>query len=200
MPLIPPQLAWPPEALVPHPHHFRTRSHVHGQDHVARVMTHAFRLVRATGLRQSAAALWGAVYLHDLERRHDGVCHEHGRWAWERFEHDAALQAHLTSGGVPPGDWPAIQTAVTMHSRSLELPHDHPHWRLAALLKDADALDRVRIDDLDVRYLRFPVARGMAQFAEELFRETRHFEHGPELFAQILEVARHIARRSSLTR
>jgi uncharacterized protein len=187
--VIPPQLTLPLEQLVPLPGLFRTRSNLHGQDHVARVMVHAFRLVVATGLADHAARLWGAVYLHDLERRHDGRCHEHGRWAWARFARDPDLQAHLAAGGVTRADWPAIRTAVTAHSRPQEIPGDDPHRVLTALLKDADALDRVRIDDLDPGYLRFPAARKMERFAWALLDRTRDLEHGPGLFARVLEQA-----------
>lgn len=53
-----------------------------------------------------------------------------------------------------------------------EVARDHEHWNLIALLKDADALDRVRLDDLDQRYLRHPEARGMVAFAQALFAHT----------------------------
>jgi hypothetical protein len=39
-------------------------------------------------------------------------------------------------------------------------------------LKDADGLDRVRLGDLDPRYLRNPEALGMVGFAERLFDRT----------------------------
>ncbi len=41
-----------------------------------------------------------------------------------------------------------------------------------ALLKDADGLDRVRIGDLDPRYLRTSEALEMLDFAEQLMDET----------------------------
>jgi len=44
--------------------------------------------------------------------------------------------------------------------------------RLAALLKDADGLDRVRLGDLDPRYFRHKEARGMVKFARQLYRTT----------------------------
>ena len=66
----------------------------------------------------------------------------------------------------------AIQTAVTHHCLPRELERAHPHWRLTALLKDADGLDRVRLGDLDARYLRHPEARQMTRFAQVLFDET----------------------------
>ncbi len=186
---VPPPITLASDALLPLPHQFRAASDLHGQSHVARVMVHAFRLVTHTGLLDEARRLWGAVYLHDLERRHDGVCHAHGRWAWERFERDAALQERLASGGVSPEDWPAIETAVTRHSLPGELQRDHPHWVLTALLKDADALDRVRIDDLDVSYLRFGAAVEMEEFAWELYRRTDDLRPGPDIFEKVLHEA-----------
>jgi len=48
----------------------------------------------------------------------------------------------------------------------------HPHWRLTSLLKDADGLDRVRLGDLDPRYLRNPEAHDMVGFEASLFTET----------------------------
>jgi hypothetical protein len=48
----------------------------------------------------------------------------------------------------------------------------HPHWRLTSLLKDADGLDRVRLGDLDARYLRNREAHDMVGFTESLFAET----------------------------
>jgi len=43
--------------------------------------------------------------------------------------------------------------------------------RVFRLLKDADALDRVRLGDLDVNYLRFPVSHARVDRAWELLRE-----------------------------
>jgi hypothetical protein len=66
----------------------------------------------------------------------------------------------------------SFHTAVVHHSIPKELDRVHPHWRLTSLLKDADALDRVGIDDLDPRYLRNPEARGMAAFEQWLCDDT----------------------------
>jgi uncharacterized protein len=40
--------------------------------------------------------------------------------------------------------------------------------RLLMVFKDADGLDRVRINDLNPAMLRLPVSRGLVQIAEEL--------------------------------
>jgi len=68
-------------------------------------------------------------------------------------------------------DYPAIAFAVTVHCDGEPVPAD-PHYRLAALLKDADGLDRVRLGDLDPRRLRHDQARSMVPFAQALFEAT----------------------------
>jgi hypothetical protein len=79
---------------------------------------------------------------------------------------------------------------VIHHCKPEELDGDHPHWRLASLLKDADGLDRVRLGDLDPRYLRHPVSRTMTRFAERLFLETDDcLEPGPDYFSRLWAAA-----------
>jgi hypothetical protein len=167
-----PPIDLPLAALAPAASLFTHPSTIHGQSHVSRVMVHAFRLISATGWIEEAPRLWAAVYLHDLARTHDGVCHRHGADAVKKFEMLHHVRALFTQGGVVDADYPSIRTAVVYHSLSKELDTGHPHWRLTSLLKDADALDRVRIGDLDPRYLRNPPARGMIRFAHRLFDDT----------------------------
>lgn len=169
--------------LVPAPDLFRHPSRIHGQKHVARVLVHALRLVEATGYHGDCARLWCAVFLHDLERTHDGHCVVHGAEAWRRFEATPALQDFVARAGVSASDHAAIGHAVRHHCVPSEVSRAHPHWRLTALLKDADALDRVRIDDLDPSYLRFEASHSMIAFAERLFRETDPVDNeGPGYF------------------
>jgi hypothetical protein len=166
-----PPIALPLRDLVPPPSLFLRPSELHGQPHVARVMVHAFRLIDATGAHDLSPALWAAVYLHDIARMHDGLCLRHGADAWSRLAGLPDVRELFAKGGVKEEDYPAIRTAVTEHCRS-EVRLDHPHRELAALLKDADGLDRVRLADLDVKYLRHPEAVRMADFAERLYDET----------------------------
>ncbi len=181
--------------LVPSPDLFHRPSVIHGQAHVARVMVHAFRLLDALGWSEEAPRLWAAVYLHDLARRHDGVCPHHGQWAAERLPHLAGVRVLFTRGGVRDEDVDAIATAVTWHSRPQELDRDHPHWRLTSLLKDADALDRVRIDALDPRYLRHEASHTMIPFAWRLHDETnRTVATGRDYFPRLWGEAERILK------
>ena len=161
----------PDEEMLPPPDLFLHRSMLHGLAHVGRVLVHAMRLVEATGFVEEMPRLWAAVYLHDIARRHDGTERGHGANAWARLPELPAVRALLERGGVREEDLPAIAAAVTRHSNG-EAREGEPHGRLIELLKDADGLDRVRLYDLDVRYLRTPAARTMRPFAEQLFEET----------------------------
>ncbi len=179
--------------MVPPPDLFLHPSRLHGQAHVARVLVHGFRLIAATGYVEETAKLWAAVYLHDIARQHDGHCTRHGADAWARLASLPHVEALLARGGVQAGDYAAIETAVTIHCRG-ELSQDHPHWRLTSLLKDADGLDRVRLGDLDPRYLRNPEAKQMVTFAEELYSQTSGWMPAAEYFTKLWPQAVRLAR------
>ncbi len=173
------------DELVPVPELFWHASRLHGQAHVSRVLVHGLRLVAQVGCPEEVSRLWAAVYLHDIARRHDGHCTRHGADAWARLADLPDLQALFTRGGVRSADYPAIQAAVTLHC-SGEPEAGHPHHRLISLLKDADGLDRVRLHDLNPRYLRHADAREMVPFAERLFDATnRSLPTGPDYFSRL---------------
>jgi hypothetical protein len=159
-------------ALVPAPDLFHHASTLHGQAHVARVLVHGFRLIEATGWKEEAPRLWAAIYLHDIARTHDRYCEVHGRLAMDGLPTLPDVLELFTKSGLTSADFAQIETAVVHHCKPQELPRSHPHWRLASLLKDADGLDRVRLGDLDPRYLRHAESKTMVRFAERLFAET----------------------------
>lgn len=183
----------PIERAIPLPDEFRHRSWLHGQRHVGRVLVHAMRLVDALGQdKRLRAALWAAVYIHDLQRTHDGECTQHGRWAARLLVDHQPTLARLDEAGVPSVDRLAIRTAVTFHSLPKELPAGHVHWTLTALLKDADGLDRVRLGDLDPRYLRHRESHDMIDFAQRLFDASEDVSEGPAFFRDLVDLARMI--------
>jgi hypothetical protein len=170
-------------SILPPPWAFRHISTLHGQHHVGRVMVHAFRLIEVTGLHEERLRLWAAVYLHDVARTHDGRCYVHGAAAMRRLEDMPELRALLAGAGIEGADYPAIATAVSLHSRPEELDRDHPHWTLTSLLKDADGLDRVRLLDLDPRYLRWSQPHDMVPFARRLFEASERLQRGRAISA-----------------
>jgi len=173
------------EEMLPFPELFLSQSTLHGQAHVGRVMIHALRLVEATGFTDCVCPLWAAVYLHDIARVHDGRSKGHGADAWARLATLPEVRALFTRGGVREEDLPAIQTAVTLHSRG-EADPGADHKRLTDLIKDADGLDRVRLRDLHPEYLRTPQSRTMVAFAERLYEETDgRFPPSRDLFGNL---------------
>jgi hypothetical protein len=195
--LLPIPVALALRDIVPPPELFAFRSELHGQKHVARVMVHAFHLLHATGAADEGRRLWAAVYIHDLARTHDGRCERHGADACKRLRASPTIQAAFIRGGVTDADYDAIEIAVTTHSRG-ELERTDPHWRLTALLKDADGLDRVRLGDLDPQRLRHPEAREMVAFAERLFTETSYrIPAAPDYFERLWPEALRILKSCS---
>lgn len=147
---------------------FTHKSKLHGAGHVNRVIFNAMTLCRGMGWGELMPEVWASAYLHDLSRRHDGECQEHGRWAVdEKLEQYREL---FTAAGVT--DFDAVELAVDWHCRDEIKPSNEKHARILALLKDADALDRCRLGDLDPRYLRLPRTPFLIKFAERLFHKT----------------------------
>ena len=76
-----------------------------------------------------------------------------------------------------------LQAAVTAHSRpdrdmasvvaSFQPADLERAMALTRLLKDADNLDRVRLGDLNPRFLRHESARSLAGFARRLFQRDQ---------------------------
>jgi HD superfamily phosphodiesterase len=168
---------------------FRHWSSLHGVRHTQRVHIHVQRLTEELGWPAEdrelvlAAALW-----HDIGRLGDGVEPRHGAGSVEQAD-----GLHLTA--VLSGeDAAVVRFAILRHS----LPDDgadelaqglaaaaDPSRRLADprralrvlwLLKDADALDRIRLglgEQADPRQLRHPRSAELIDFAEALYTTLR---------------------------
>jgi hypothetical protein len=79
----------------------------------------------------------------------------------------------------------AIAYAVRTHCAGEPDP-GRAEFRLTALLKDADGLDRVRLGDLRPGLLRHDEARGMVDFAQRLHDDTNGaLEPGPGYFTRL---------------
>jgi len=161
--------------------------------HTYRVMTHVLRLGMLTGYTSEARLAFFAAYIHDMSRRHDGYCTRHGADA-------ANLKLPLydnlfVSNGATREELVIIGKASTMHSLGNELPPDDPHRIPVAILKDADALDRIRLgaDDLDPSFLRFGESHDAILFGQQLYfqsigMKTDSFENMLQLSVEILNL------------
>jgi HD superfamily phosphodiesterase len=168
---------------------FKRRSSLHGVTHTQRVHIHAQRLAgqldwpRADRELVLSAALW-----HDIGRETDGVEPSHGRGSAARAD-ELGLTAGLSDDRAA-----VVRFAIERHCLvdggaeryAAELAAaDDPARRLAQperalrvlwLLKDADALDRVRLgcgERADPRQLRHPETIALIDFADALYLALR---------------------------
>ncbi len=147
-------------------------SRLHGILHTYRVMAHVLKLGLMTNAKKEARLALFAAYIHDMSRKHDGYCTQHGA-------DSANLKLPLyrdifLKNGASEIDLLVIGKAVTLHSTNIELPKNDPDWLTVAILKDADALDRIRLGagDLDPSFLRLNESHKCIPYGEELYRCT----------------------------
>jgi len=149
-------------------------------------MLHVLRLGLLTGKIKEARIAFFAAYIHDMARKHDGYCTVHGaNSAMHKLPlyHDQFIQ-----NGVLKEELVIIGKAVKLHSVGKELQRDDPDWLTVSILKDADALDRIRLGnhDLDPSYLRLKETLGCISFGEYLFHQT--VTKNCRLFNEVLNI------------
>ena len=153
-------------------------SEVHGLDHIERVMLLGAVIAWKVSLNElDTLLLLTACSYHDIGRIHDGIDDDHGRRSSKKLRE----LSHLIPSALTGYDLRILFAIITAHSLSDKMKHDiavryhipaeqkDRYLELAACLKDADNLDRVRLGDLDVSHLRHEVSIDLAPFAEELF-------------------------------
>lgn len=151
---------------------FDHHSTLHGILHTYRVMYHTLNLGLLTGHIHEARTAFFAAYIHDMSRQHDGYCTHHGADAATR-----KLPLYLglfRENGASEDDFRLIGKAVTLHSTNAELDTNDPDYLTVAILKDADALDRIRLgtDDLNPDFLRLKETKTCIIFAEGLYYQS----------------------------
>lgn len=147
------------------------QSPVHGVGHIERTMLHGAMAAMDNGLDSHDTRLLLTVCAyHDTGRVSDWLDDAHGR--------NSAFKLHGLTG-AEGDDLQMMMAAVEAHSRNdadmdeilsgYSVESMARCRELALLLKDCDGLDRVRLSDLDTRYLRHPAAVKRADFAKFLF-------------------------------
>jgi hypothetical protein len=138
---------------------------IHGSGHAARVLVWANVIgcwMLERGVEVDLAVVHSAAALHDVRRLNDGhdLLHGHRCATWLLDVESPALRgfsqerrsrvAYCCQWHVPSDAEAPAMTAELM------------------CLKDADGLDRVRLGDLDVSYLRTELARDLVKHAQFL--------------------------------
>lgn len=151
-------------------------SHIHGKDHIERVIFFSVLLSFAYKLGEADTnILINAASLHDTRRVNDGWDTEHG----PRAARESIQYAH----DIKKEDKEILQAVIAAHSRDdknmdetirefVKNEDDFPRAkRLAKFFKDADGLDRVRINLLDPAYLRNDYSKNLVDFSYKLFEK-----------------------------
>ena len=156
---------------------------IHGIGHAARVLVWADligRQLQAGGIPLSLEAVRRAAVLHDVARLSDGWDSGHGARSA-----DWVLQNRDNLPFTLPDDlFERVLLCCRSHEASdRDIPVMTPELMC---IKDADGLDRVRIDDLDPSFLRTETARLLVTQAWDLYRAT---ESADDPWEAVLEAA-----------
>jgi hypothetical protein len=143
---------------------------IHGMGHAARVLKWANLIgqkMQAGGTPLSIEAVRWAAVLHDVARLSDGWDRGHG----ERSADWVGKNRENLPFTLPDDQFERVLLCCKWHEiTDRDIPMMTPELMC---LKDADGLDRVRIDDLNPAFLRSDPARLLVDQAWDLYRATK---------------------------
>ena len=142
----------------------------HSRLHSAQVLFLALTIIQAGRIKLNPvelSQLLTAIVFHDIGRTNDNVDHHRGKASREVYEKTAGKSSD-----------PVVSFLIEYHCLDDKLAEEYLKtidtirakkrtWLLYQILKDADALDRVRfgIYDLDVNQLRLPISHKLVPLA-----------------------------------
>ena len=148
------------------------KSHIHGIGHIERVLLFgALIAMQNQCSKEDTELLLTACSYHDIGRVDDSLDDDHGKRSSEKlpevislpYEDMAIVRAAIYAHSIDDSKMPSVITSFGIRDSARAL-------NIARMLKDADALDRVRVFDLDPKYLRFPCSLQYVDFAYELYK------------------------------
>lgn len=148
---------------------FMAPSAMHGVGHTYRVMLLSAILAHALGWEEHCKeAIWAAA-LHDMQRMTDEEDINHGHRA---VTITLPLFVNIMKKeGIADDGIRSISFSIEQHCIDIELKQTLPYYKTAAILKEADMLDRVRFNGLDTSYLRFENKIGTISISHSLFNQ-----------------------------
>ena len=143
---------------------------IHGIGHIYRTMIGCALLGELLQKPREGLLAFCGAFVHDLARENDGVDSEHGANAalkyfdkfnniWDKYQ--------LTTQ-----EREVVKQAVEQHSTREWMRCGDVGYDVMAILKDADALDRCRIGDLDPQWLRYRDSRFLIRPIEAICDKT----------------------------
>jgi hypothetical protein len=160
------------------PDYFHKPGGIHGLSHTRRVLLLSLILSWMENLSaKDRDLLCQAAVYHDIGRCNDNFDPEHGRESYRKLQHYQLVNLESEEQEI-------LRFIIENHSisdrQAAELVNDYKvkdYHRLLALyhvFKDADGLDRIRINDLDVKQLRTPSAHKLLLVARELLERIQY--------------------------
>lgn len=147
----------------------------HGVLHVKRVLLLSLILSSYELDAESADIVAWAAVLHDIGRDHDGEDEEHGIQSWEKAIEDGLVPEHLDEEQCE-----TLRYVIEQHCKPDDEIYDNIKqykitsqvyaWKMLKVFKDCDGLDRVRLGDLDTKYLRTKTAPMMILLASQFLK------------------------------
>lgn len=160
-----------------HGRYFHRPEGIHGTGHTMRVLFLVLLLSVREKLNPSEQHLLAlaAVY-HDIGRIDDNFDPWHGLESYRKLTEGSLLPS------LPPSDHETIRYIIENHclvdrkafNKIKEYQVDNPERVLTMfkIFKDADGLDRIRINDLDVKHLRTSSAQDLLLVARQLLDDS----------------------------
>ena len=150
---------------------------IHGISHTRRVLLLSLMLSWMEGLGETdRVLLCQAALYHDIGRSNDNFDPEHGRESYQKV-----LQYGLFNGETESQE--ILRFIIENHCisdykverlvKDYKVSDPEHMFKLYLVFKDADGLDRIRINDLDVKQLRTPSAHKLLLVARELLDDTQ---------------------------
>lgn len=146
---------------------------IHGIGHLYRTMIACALIGQLTERPREALLAFCGAYIHDLGRTNDGVDPSHG--ANSVRLHFARYRALWTKYHLTQLEQEWVKQAVVQHSSREYMQRGDAGYAVMAILKDADALDRCRIGDLNPDWLRFPESRRLVKAIAHLYCKNPRF-------------------------
>ena len=146
-------------------------SHVHGFGHIERTMIHGAMCAQAENLPEAETRLLLTMCsYHDTGRLNDFLDAAHGARSAVKLEALTGLSGEDLKEAMAGIEAHSVNDRLMEEILDKYAPGNRDRARLLAeMLKDADGLDRVRINDLNVKFLRRSASAGRGGFAQALF-------------------------------
>jgi hypothetical protein len=145
---------------------------IHGIGHLYRTMIGCALLAERLQKPRIGLLAFCGAYIHDLARKSDGGEREHGlnavKYMFPKFE--VLWQKYNLSR--QEREW--ICEAVKQHSTREWMQQGDAGYDVMAILKDADALDRCRIGDLNPHMLRYQASKELINVIERYLNKARY--------------------------